>query len=62
MSDSESSAKIKFSFKEIEPNLSTFFSRFRYFYGVTNPVNFFVPDSEIRDGVDTVAKYKDLAK
>ena len=57
-----SDTKIKFSFKETEPNLSTFSSRFMHFYGVTNPKNFFVSDQEIMDGVKTVAKYKDLAK
>ena len=57
-----SDTKIKFSFKEIEPNLSTFTSRFKHFYGVTHPKNFLVPDQEIREGVDTVAKFKDLAK
>ena len=57
-----SDTKIKFSFKETEPNLSTFSSRFHYFFGVTNPKNFFVPDAEILDGVRTVNKFKDLAK
>jgi hypothetical protein len=39
-----SDTKIKFSFKETEPNLSTFSSRFMHFYGVTNPKNWFVSD------------------
>lgn len=53
---------IKFSFKETEPNLSTFQSRFKHFFGVTYPANFFVPDQEILDGVATVNKFKALAK
>ena len=57
-----SDTKLKFSFKETEPNLSTFGSRFMHFYGVTNPKNWFVSDEEIMNGVNTVAKYKDLAK
>ena len=57
-----SDTKLKFSFKETEPNLSTFGSRFMHFYGVTNPKNWFVSDEEILNGVNTVAKYKDLAK
>lgn len=57
-----SDAKIKFSFKETEPDLSTFMSRFKHFYGVTHPKNFIVGDEEILDGVKTVKKFRDLAK
>ena len=53
---------INFSFKEIEPNLSTFQSRFQHFFGVTNPQNFFVEDKLIEEGVATVNKFKALAK
>lgn len=52
---------MKFSFKETEPNLKTMQSRFMYFFGVTNPKNFMVSDVEIKAGVDTVNKYKEMA-
>tara|TARA_B110001450_G_C17584655_1_gene466444 strand:- start:402 stop:1115 length:714 start_codon:yes stop_codon:yes gene_type:complete len=52
---------INFSFKEIEPNLSTFDKRFMHFFGVTNPINFFVDDKEVEEGVILVNKFKDLA-
>jgi len=52
---------IKFSFKEIEPNLSSFDKRFKHFFGVTNPINFFAEDKEVVQGVETVKKFKDLA-
>ena len=54
--------KVKFSFKETEPDMSSFLSRFKHFYGVTNPANYFVPDSETLDGIKTVQKFKALAK
>ena len=38
---------INFSFKEIEPDLSTMAKRFVYFFGVTNPMNFIVDDKEV---------------
>jgi hypothetical protein len=56
------SDKIKFSFNETEPNLSTFNSRFMHFFGVTYPANYFVSDQVILDGVATVSKFKALAK
>jgi hypothetical protein len=57
-----SDTKVKFSFKETEPDLSTFMTRFKYFYGVTNPVHYFTTDQEILDGVQTVRKYRQMAK
>ena len=55
-------SKVSFTFKEIEPNLSTVASRFNYFFGVTNPQNFFVSDEEVLQGVATIKKFKQLAK
>ena len=54
--------KVKFTFKETEPDMSSFATRFKHFYGVTNPVNYFVADKEIEDGIKTVDKFKALAK
>lgn len=48
---------INFSFKEIEPDLSSMDKRFLYFFGVTNPLNFIVDDKEVQQGVDTVKKF-----
>ena len=58
---SQSSETINFSFKEVEPDLSSFDKRFKHFFGVTNPVNFFADDKEVIEGVETVKKFKDLA-
>jgi hypothetical protein len=37
-------------------------SRFRHFCDVTDPKYFIIPDKEIVEAVDTVMKYKNLAK
>jgi len=52
---------VKFSFKETEPDCSTIMSRFTHFSEVTNPKYFFLSDTEIEAGVETVKKYKELA-
>jgi hypothetical protein len=61
MQSQEGKKLIRFSFKETEPDLSTFQSRFTHFWSVTNPKNFFVSDQEIRAKVELVKKYKELA-
>ena len=53
---------IEFSFKETQPDLSTFKDRFLYFVRVTNLMNFFVPATEIRPYVEKVKMYKNMAK
>ena len=55
-------SKIAFNFNETKPDTSTFLSRAMYFFSVTNPLNFTVPETEIVEGVNTVKQYKELAK
>ena len=55
------SNQITFNFKDTEPDNSTFLSRARHMFTVTNPVLWFVPDSEIISGVETVRKFKKMA-
>ena len=51
------SDKVTFNFKQTEPDASSFFSRAAHMMTVTNPALFFVPDSEIVSGVETVHKF-----
>lgn len=57
-----SEEKITFSFEEIEPDTKTFTSRLLHFLEVTDPKYFMASDEEISSGVDTVKKFKKLAK
>jgi hypothetical protein len=61
MSESTFSA-VDFSFKEVEPDFKTVASRFKYFFGVTDPRMYFVSDQEILKGVQVFKKYKNMAK
>ena len=53
---------VSFNFNETRPDTSTFMARARHFFSVTNPMNFFASDDEIREGVQTVKKFKEVAK
>jgi len=54
--------KIAFNFTELKPDNYTFSGRLSHFLYVTNPVNFFSSDAEIKEGIKTVRHFKDLAK
>jgi len=56
------SDKIQFNFKETEPRLDTFMQRAKHMLTLTNPILFFVPNSEITEGVKVVKHFKELAK
>ena len=47
----------KFSLDEICPDMSTMYSRFMYFYNMTNPKYYLLSNAEIESAVATVAKY-----
>ena len=55
------SEKLTFNFKSTEPDQSTFTARTMHMMTVTNPKLFFVPDSEILSGVETVRKFQKMA-
>jgi hypothetical protein len=42
---------VDFCFKETEPDLSTFMSRLKHYFTVTDPILFHAKDSEILEGV-----------
>ena len=53
---------IPFCFDDIQPDLSSFRSRFIHFLRQTNPLLFFVSDERIRKGVEIVEHYKQFSK
>ena len=57
----DSSAKIRFSFNETKPDLSTAWSRFSYFLSLSDPKYFFYSDEEIIAGIKTWRKFEKIA-
>ena len=53
--------KIRFSFNETKPDLSSFWGRFAYFVTLSDPKYFFYSDQEILDGIATWRKYEKMA-
>ena len=52
---------VSFNFNETKPDFSSFPMRYKYLLSVTDPFNAFYSNKEIRDGVATVKKYKEMA-
>ena len=52
----------KFSIDAICPDMSTMYSRYMYFYNMTNPRYYLMSNAEIESAVATVRKYKGMAK
>jgi len=58
----EEDALISFNFEDLKPDMSTFLKRTKYFFGMTNPLFFFLPNSNISSALATIKKYKDLTE